>query len=97
MVKVDLDKVPSYQDSDYTEDEMRRSAEKICVKYMHRLIGGVPQVVGTKCEHVFRPFYVAYYGKSMEEGSKVRYLTFPADTGQTSKRGEYFQNAKKGL
>ena len=75
------------QEADFTEDEMITNAKKLAVRVMHRMVGGIPEVGNIRTKTIYRPFYVAFYG-DVVEGNKVRYITIPADSGYTTKRGE---------
>ncbi len=90
LVEIDIPQ-SQIQDSEFSEEELIRSAKKISIRAIHRVIGGLPQIASSTCQHIYRPFWVAYYGE-MKEGNKVRYITIPADYGHTTKRGEFFKN-----
>lgn len=91
MVRIDMDEdryERIVQETDFSQDDIKKNAKKMAIRVMHRIVGGLPKVKEITIKSVYRPFYVAFYG-DVVEGNKVRYITIPADGGHTSKRGEF--------
>ena len=69
------------QYTNFTRADIDSSVRKLVHKLTHRHLGGHHIVEIVETTSVFRPFYVAYYGR-YEVGNKVRYITMAADYGQ---------------
>ncbi len=73
------------QYSNFSNDVLEKNAKKLAHRVVHRIIGGIPEAKVISCKSIFRPFWIAYYGK-YEAGHKVRYITIPADNGSIRRR-----------
>lgn len=72
------------QAASFVEEEAVKKAKMLAHKITHRILGGIHVAEVTDYKSVYRPFWVAYYGQ-FKEGSKVRYITIPADGGKNSR------------
>ncbi|MFR7990369.1 MAG: hypothetical protein ACLU5F_07210 [Anaerovoracaceae bacterium] len=70
------------QSAGFDQDEAIKRAKMLAHKITHRSMGGMHEAEIVNFKSVYRPFYVAFYG-DMSEGNKVRYITIPADGGQS--------------
>ena len=66
------------QNTEYSDDKIILEASRVAKRMVRRQIGKVVTTDLYKMRSVYRPFYVAFYGK-MEMGSKVRYTCIAAD------------------
>ncbi|MEG1164041.1 MAG: hypothetical protein RSE31_04880 [Anaerovoracaceae bacterium] len=84
LIEKEFDDSVSYQNTSFSDDEVIIRAKKLVQKITHRTMGGLHEAKIVEYMSIYRPFWVAYYGK-MQEGNKVRYITIPADGGHNSR------------
>lgn len=81
---VDFDENTIFQNASFDEEEAIKRAKMLAHKITHRAMGGMHEAEIVQYMSIYRPFWVAFYG-DYEAGSKVRYITIPADGGRSSR------------
>jgi hypothetical protein len=74
-MEVDEDEV---QPSDFPDDALVTRGNALARRILRRRVGGNIFLDVENIESIYRPYYVAFYGK-VAEGVKVRYLPIAAD------------------
>lgn len=76
--KVTIANEDSVQDTEFTDEQIFNAARRAAVRMVRRQIGRVAYAELDSMRSIYRPYYVAFYGK-YEMGARIRYLPIEAD------------------
>lgn len=65
-----------------SEEKLEARGRKLVLRVLRRRIGGYPDIHLVGSRSIYRPYYVALYGKPVE-GTRIRYLPIAADGWRT--------------
>lgn len=76
--KVVIIKEDMIQKTEFSDEEIFEAARRSAVRMVRRQIGRVAYAELDSMRSIYRPYYVAFYGK-YEMGARIRYLPIEAD------------------
>lgn len=84
LVEVEIDDPSMIQDSEIPDERLIQEARYLARRMVRRQAGRTVTLEVEEMRSLYRPYYVAFYGK-LVEGSKVRYLPIAADKNEITR------------
>ena len=83
-VTLAIDDEDSVQESTFPVQKMIEEGRYLARRMLRRQAGRNVALEAESCRSIYRPYYIAFYGE-LREGTKVRFLTIPADGNEITR------------
>ena len=83
-VEIEVEKEESIQKTEFSDEKIFDAAKRAALRMVRRQIGKVAYAELVSMRSIYRPYYVAFYGK-YEMGARIRYLPIEADGNRVQK------------
>jgi len=82
--EIEIEKEEMIQKTEFSDDKIFDAAKRAAQRMVRRQIGKIAYCTLDSMRSIYRPYYVAFYGK-YEMGARIRYLPIEADGNRVQK------------